>query len=725
MRSWWLSSTAYCLATLFFVYSALAAAPVVGGKVCGKACRQTFRTLRFSDAPDGVFFAVQECTSRFYQQSVHLCWEIYCSEDVWILESRSINQTCQEIDGSQFPTHDIIAGFTDEDVVQIARFNATSPDRVYPFDQLMLPSRAFYDLWGRTLDAHDYIWDNHYYYGWAMGIFWAVVVAVGVLNRALMQWEACRPRAFRTQRRTDVWFKRNILAPATFGRRCVQDFGGWGTLPPRVQTLTLTLFVLINIVCAVNGYRFFEGYGYYPTIGMQILRHVSDRTGIISFANFPLIWLFGMRNNVVIWLTGWDFKTYNNFHRWVGRLAALQAVIHSVGYTALILQRGGWDYFWRMCNMTYWWTGELATIFMCSLVGLSVYWLRRRQYEVFLLLHIILSILVLITMLGHVSIFKGDYDALVWIPVMIWVLDRVVRGARILAFSPQFWNAKARIAYNEDAHMIRMVVPVSSSLYSIKPGTFYYLMVLNKWNFWESHPFTVASVSRDARCDAGSLNEHSPLLNYSSTASEEMRCWSGKSEQEMTFLIRPYDSFTLRLKEYADAQRPKPATVRVAIDGPYGKPLHLERFCKVLFIVGGSGIAVPLSYLDRLTRSPSRPKLVHIHWAVRQCALAVDVLSHELNSSFNSRQVKINIYVTSVDSRRTEDEDICCLAEWNFKRLNAEEVIEGALNTGEEGSLAVITSGPARMADESRYAVAARMVHSSLHIEYFEESFQW
>ncbi|CAG9992949.1 unnamed protein product [Clonostachys byssicola] len=558
-----------------------------------------------------------------------------------------------------------------------------------------------------------------------MGIFWAVVVAVGVVNRALLKWEACRPRASWTQQRRHVWFKRNILAPATFGRRCVQDFGGWGTLPPRVQTLTLTLFVLINIVCSVHGYRFFEGYGYYPTIGMQILRHVSDRTGIISFANFPLIWLFGMRNNVVIWLTGWDFKTYNNFHRWVGRLAALQAIVHSVGYTALILQRGGWDYFWRMCKMTYWWTGELATIFMCSLVGLSVYWLRRRQYEVFLILHIVLSILVLITMLGHVSIFKGDYDALVWVPVMIWVLDRVVRGARIVAFSPQFWNAKARIAYNEDAHMIRMVVPMSSSLYSIEPGTFYYLMVLNKWNFWESHPFTVASVSREARCDAVSLNEQSPLLNYSSTTSEEVRCWSGKSEQEMTFLIRPYDSFTLRLKEYADAQRPKPATVRVAIDGPYGKPLHLEQFGKVIFIVGGSGIAVPLSYLDRLTRSPSRPKLIHIHWAVRQCALAVDVLGHELSSSFNSGQVKINIYVTSVDSRRTEDEGICRLAEWKFKRLNVEEAIDGALNDGQEGSLAVVTSGPARMADESRYAVAARMVRSSPHIEYFEESFQW
>jgi hypothetical protein len=76
----------------------------------------------------------------------------------------------------------------------------------------------------------------------------------------------------------------------------------------------------------------------FPTLWQQVLRYVADRTGIISFANFPLIWLFGMRNNVVIWLTGWDFGTYNNFHRWVARVATLQAVVHSVAYTWLILK---------------------------------------------------------------------------------------------------------------------------------------------------------------------------------------------------------------------------------------------------------------------------------------------------------------------------------------------------------------------------------------------------
>lgn len=37
---------------------------------------------------------------------------------------------------------------------------------------------------------------------------------------------------------------------------------------------------------------------------------------------------------------------------------------------------------------------------MCALIGFSFYWIRRQQYELFLIVHIVLSILVLITMLG-------------------------------------------------------------------------------------------------------------------------------------------------------------------------------------------------------------------------------------------------------------------------------------------------------------------------------------
>jgi hypothetical protein len=41
-----------------------------------------------------------------------------------------------------------------------------------------------------------------------------------------------------------------------------------------------------------------------------------------------------------------------------------------------------------------------ATIFMCLLIGFSLYWMRRNSYEVFLILHILLSIGILVTMWG-------------------------------------------------------------------------------------------------------------------------------------------------------------------------------------------------------------------------------------------------------------------------------------------------------------------------------------
>ncbi|OAQ61397.2 ferric-chelate reductase [Pochonia chlamydosporia 170] len=431
-----------------------------------------------------------------------------------------------------------------------------------------------------------------------------------------------------------------------------------------------------------------------------------------------------MRNNLLIWLTGWNFGTYNNFHRWLARIATVQAIVHSLGYSALILRKGGWEYFWRLWALTFWWTGELATVFMSLLVVFSVFWVRRRQYEVFLVVHIVLSILILVTMLGHVWIFKGVYDALVWVPAVIWLLDRVLRGARIIAFNPVFWDTHASVTYNEQAHMIRLVVPLSSNFYQVKPGTFCYIMVLNKWDFWESHPFTVASVSGNNR-SAAQPQEHAPLLRSEPLSLDDMGIEPKRRAEEMTFLIRPYDSFTSRLKEHAESSYPKPATLRVAIDGPYGRTAPLERFDKVLFVVGGSGIAVPLSYLETLIASSKRPKAIYIHWAVQQSALAIDVLHCELNEALKSNRVRVNVYVTRSQGRVSSDETTCRFVEWRTGRMSTEGVIQATLSTEETDSLAVVACGPARMADDCRRIVATKMVHSLPYIEYFEESFQW
>jgi hypothetical protein len=150
MRFWKLNN-AICAVSLLASGLTSVHASSADPKLCGEACRQTFRTLKFADAPEGVFFSRQECMSRLYQTSLYLCWDAHCSKDVWEAESSLMNQTCQDIYDLHLAPHDIIDDITDEKRAQIIRFNATDPGRAHRYDVLMLPSQSYYDIWIRTL----------------------------------------------------------------------------------------------------------------------------------------------------------------------------------------------------------------------------------------------------------------------------------------------------------------------------------------------------------------------------------------------------------------------------------------------------------------------------------------------------------------------------------------------------------------------------------------------
>lgn len=187
-----------------------------------------------------------------------------------------------------------------------------------------------------------------------MYYFWIIVVALGVCTRLISLIQvvcshdrkhiATREYHIRTARKVHhvlslpkAWLKRYLFVPAAFGDRCSRPYG-WCTIPPRIQSLTIFFFVILNIILCSCSYRLTDGNLYWPQKSVQLLRYVSDRTGIISLANFPLVWLFGMRNDLLMWITGWGFGTYNAFHRWVARVATVQAVVHSLGYTLMILE---------------------------------------------------------------------------------------------------------------------------------------------------------------------------------------------------------------------------------------------------------------------------------------------------------------------------------------------------------------------------------------------------
>lgn len=95
-----------------------------------------------------------------------------------------------------------------------------------------------------------------------MTAFWIVVAFLGVSHKvylAILRLYYNQNRfasaGIRTQRSS--WFKRNMAIPATFGHRCAQNVW-WATIPPRVQTITLMAFLLMNIIFNIHGYRIID-----------------------------------------------------------------------------------------------------------------------------------------------------------------------------------------------------------------------------------------------------------------------------------------------------------------------------------------------------------------------------------------------------------------------------------------------------------------------------------
>lgn len=359
---------AWCIASLSLSFANVASASN-SGKWCPRACELTLNYATFNDTDPWLSHKVRQCRSRLRTTSLYLCFEEFCTFDdgevpKYIAES---TEWCDEHAGVTLPSfHDVVDGWTPEDKARLPRYSAAKAVEWPVLNTAVIPDddffeRAFTTLVGSIMpillslanqdqDAAFYEYDVHLVYGWYMYYFWIIVISFGIGARIVASITNLRSRDYHAVATEEYaaaknqqgslsipnsWLKRYLTVPAAFGDRCSRPLG-WCTIPPRAQTFTIAIFIILNIVLCCADYRLTDGNLYWPDKFDQLLRFVSDRTGIISLANFPLVWLFGMRNDLLMWLTGWGFGTYNAFHRWVARVATLQAIMHSLGYTLMI-----------------------------------------------------------------------------------------------------------------------------------------------------------------------------------------------------------------------------------------------------------------------------------------------------------------------------------------------------------------------------------------------------
>ncbi|KIW75330.1 hypothetical protein Z517_10071 [Fonsecaea pedrosoi CBS 271.37] len=752
---------------------------------CHWSCHQALAEFLFKPNTLEDDFYASHCQNELRAKSYFLCMRHYCTPEQADYGWHYWNSQCEEYGEVSLLPWSIIDNITWDQAHRVMTvdefwFSRTEESEENPIvlDQLtQVPPEVYHithktevgplyrtvfalDIWLTALkDIYLSTDITQEWYGWAMVGYWGLVMSLGILYRFyLLVAQVIQ------QRRKDngsssspawllrykMWMRRWITTPALLGYHSAQPFG-WCTIPPRLQSLLVILWVIINVILCCIDYHPFGDYFFYRSTARQIWQWLSDRTGIMATANMPLMFTFAMRNNVLLWLTGWSFTTYSQFHRWVARVATVQAILHSVGYTVLDFLDEGWPEYKTDWQQRYWWMGNIATIAMSLLCVFSIYPMRKHIYEVFLIVHIIGALLFLIGMYYHVEIFGDDYMMYIWPCVAVWSFDRFLRLCRLIFLN--FPACKGTASYHPDSNMIRLSVPTRFTIQP-QPGTYFYIYMLNGLKFWESHPFTLST-------------------------------WTEKraSSRELSFAIRPHDSFTKRMmvqlagksEEVGNQNIVQP--VRVLLEGPYGSGHTFAQHDKVLIIVGGSGITVALAHLsglaDAIVRSaPHRIQRIHIVWAVRSHAQFQDVLVTELAQwlqapgALSTLDVEIDIYITGSEIGNSPgdvtppdlpieeanlkevgigvDKAIDAVDAYTKKisspspdmteqvkifpgRPSVRKVIDAEIQAHcfKGVKMAVLCCGPGLLADDARAAVVTCMGHTEGDLEFFAEAFNW
>lgn len=446
-------------------------------------------------------------------------------------------------------------------------------------------------------------YDRSVWYGGVLVMFWMTVFALAALGN----WgKIIFPRFFAqsTGPLTNM-FRRNISLPATRGSKKTAEKPLLGVfdmlVPTRAESLILAAFGAITTFLVFYDMHYCEGDPLFHSRYRALLRYHAVRTSILASEVMPLLILFGGRNNFLQWVTRWDYSTFITFHRWISRIVVVLVLVHTVCYTLMLerIRQGDFE--------PYLIAGGFATLAGILILVQGLLVLRRRWYEIFLLIHIVLAAVFIFGAWLHVNdlycLWFYYYSA------SVWVFDRVVRVGRLCSFG--FPSAKVLLLADET---LKVVVPKPQHWDAV-PGGHAFIHFLRPSCFWQSHPFTY-TLSPD-------------------------------NSNEIVMFVKVKEGVTSRLYKYLLTHPGRTTSIRVAIEGSYGEKTAASRYDSAVFVAGGNGI--PGIYAEALDLERSNSKQnIKLYWVIREYKSLY--WFYEELMSLKDCSIDTIVYVTRPDS---------------------------------------------------------------------------
>lgn len=622
----------------------------------------------------------------------------------------------------------------------IANFNVTKPV-TFPVAIDMVMFRKYDDSYRFYLNNYNL----SIYFGSGLLGYWALVLLIA----AIVNWSI---RLF--PRATSFFvgpisntYRRMVTLPAAIRRKKTteQKMGIFDCLiPSRMETIICVGFLAMTVAMLSAQIKPVAGGSImYPNYYGELGRYLGDRSGIVVSFVVPLLVLFAGRNNFLQWLTRWNFATFITFHRWVSRVVILVVFLHAIAFTVSDKKSG--KYKKRMKKPFMNW-GVVACLLGAIILVQGMMYLRRKNYETFILIHIIFALFFIVGAYKHTVIL--GYGAFYWATVAVWALDRVVRIARLVSFGAR--TATVTMLADET---LKIVVPKPKYWKSI-PGGHAFIHFLRPTCFWQSHPFTFVNL---------------PTMKDS-----------------IVLYVKIKGGVTHGLSQHLLNSPGCTAKIKVCIEGPYGEASSARQYKNAVFIAGGNGIPGIYSECTDLATRQNDKQSLKLIWVIREWK-SISWFFDELKQLENTK-VQATVYVTrpelmkgveccechlqqegnaergqdegqydKVPDEKSSDDKTCdekCFTTTEQKdsdtsseemasrsivnslksRLSHVNFHEGRPNVADiveqeiidtDGSLAFVTCGHPVMVDDIRYSIVRNLHKSKYRTEYFEQLQVW
>lgn len=485
-----------------------------------------------------------------------------------------------------------------------------------------------------------------------------------------------------------------------------------GTLPSRMHFVLLALYSISNIV--YNCYVDWANPNKY-----SLCAEIRGRSGTLAAVNMIPLFLFAGRNNPLISWLKISFDTYNLFHRWLGRLAVVEVIIHMGAWSVVqIAATGASGMMDRIFHDPFIASGTAGTWAMFFIIILSLSPIRHAFYETFLTTHIILAFIALVSALIHCLTTHEIATGLpqwTWFVSMfiIWIYDRTARMVRLTYCNWSHRGFTEAVCEAMPGETTRVTMHLPRHV-DIKAGSHAYIRFAGI-KPWENHPFSIAWV-----------DHHSEELPMDD---KEVMTLTRETTTSVSFVIGAQTGFTRDLYNMA-VQAPSGAIrTRAAMEGPYGGHHELDSYGHAVLVAGATGITHQLSYLRPLIEGFNNGSVatrrITLIWIVRDYEALEWIrpwMDEVLRMPNRKKILTIKLFITRPKNSK-EIVSASTTVQMFPGRPNIPLLIRKEVHA-QAGAMAVTVCGPGALADDVRSGVRQVQDEGTV-VDFFEESFTW